>query len=314
LWIARIMITWGVISTATMWVNGPSSFYLVRVLLGIAEAGFFPGIILYLTAWFPKQQRARATSWFMIAITFASIFGNPISGAILENCDGLAGWKGWQWLFLLEGLPTIFIGCMVPFILQDKPADARWLAPEERAWLEEELELEDKQRSQTGGGAHWTAMLDWRVLLLIVLYSSVAIGTNGMGAYLPTLVKERFDAPVEAIAGATPGDGSKGLFRIGLLSALPHLSALFAMVIMSRISDKTGWRSVLVAFVAFASGLGWLGASQAESPYVALACLCVAQAGMMAMLPIFWTLPPLFLGGTVYSRSSTTTSAPSGST
>ncbi len=331
LWIARIMVSWGLVSTATMWVSGPASFYLVRILLGIAEAGFFPGIVLYLTCWFPQRFRAQAMSWFMIGNTMASIFGNPISGAILEYFHDVGGLKGWQWLFLLEGIPTILLGCLVPYVLQDKPRDAHWLGDEEKDWLEQELENEADHRTQTGGSVHLSAMLDGRILLLIFLYATVALGTNGMGAYLPTLVRERFDPAASTIATnstqsiksidltkvvpssdvldkadaatavpETPTKkvgSSRGLFLIGILSALPHLSALIAMVVLGRLSDRTKKRSAWVAGAALLASVGWLGAAQATSPTVALVCLCLAQAGMMTILPIFWTIPPMFLGG-----------------
>jgi len=297
LWIARIMITWGIISTASMFVQGKESYYLVRILLGIAEAGFFPGIIFYLTAWFPARQRARATSWFMVAITLASILGNPLSGAILENLNGTLGLKGWQWLFLLEGLPTIFIGFLVPWILYDKPADAKWLSTQEKEWLTKELEQEETQRKSQGGSVHLTDLLDERILLLILLYASAAMGTNGMGAYLPTMVKERFLTPAGTGAVVDSAEASKGLFLVGVLSALPHLCALVTMVGMSWLSDKTGRRGSLIALSAFAAAMGWLGTTQFTQPEWALASLCLAQAGMMSMLPVFWTLPALFLSG-----------------
>ncbi|MCX7430242.1 MAG: MFS transporter, partial [Planctomycetia bacterium] len=191
-WISRIMISWGLVSMLTAAVAGVSSYYWARVLLGVAEAGFFPGIIYYLTAWFPAALRARVVAWFMLAIPLANILGNPISGAIMDSMKdsmkGVGCLSGWQWLFVLEGIPSVLLGILVFWLLPDRPRQASWLDDDEKDWLESEIAGEDGQRREAGGSEKLTALADPRVWLLIALYASVAIGTNATGAYLPKLV------------------------------------------------------------------------------------------------------------------------------
>lgn len=282
IWISRIMITWGLFSILTMFVQNQQHLYAVRILLGIAEAGFFPGIILYLTFWFPARERASVVALFMIAIAFANVLGSPASGLIMQYLNGTIGLKGWQWMFLLEGIPSVLLGISVLWYLPSSPREAPWLKDEEKAWINARLDEEGKTRLDNRGSDRFAAMFDMRVLLLTCLYFTVAVGTNATGAYLPTLIKEHFPlAP----------------FQIGLLSALPHLCAVAAMIIISRMSDKTGKRSVFISLGAGIGALGWLIAWQAGDRWLALGGLCLAQAGMMAMLPVFWTLPSSFLGG-----------------
>ncbi|HEY2841193.1 MAG TPA: MFS transporter, partial [Pirellulales bacterium] len=277
------MISWGVISCLTMFVYDARSFYAIRILLGVAEAGFFPGVILYLSYWFPERERARMTALFMVAIALASVFGNPISGRIMEHLDSSFGLKGWQWLFLLEGIPSIVLGVFVLWKLTDYPAQAGWLAPDERAWLVERMQQEESERKQRHGAEHLRALLDGRVWLLIAIYFTVAVGSNASGAYLPTLLSDRFE-------GATKS-------QIGLLSALPYLCAAIGMVLFSISSDRTGERRGHVALAALLGAAGWALSILAPSPVLALAGLCLAQTGMMSMLPPFWALPTSFLSG-----------------
>lgn len=282
-WIARIMISWGIISCATMFITGARSFYLLRVLLGVAEAGFFPGIILYLSYWFPDRERARMTAFFMMAIALASVIGNPISGFIMQYLDTVVGLHGWQWVFLLEGIPAVILGVVVLFKLTDRPAHAAWLSAEEREWLVEQMRQEEKTRQDRHGADRLLAMLDWRVWLLIALYSTVAIGSNATGAYLPTLLKDQF--------------ARSSTFQIGLLSALPHLAAMGCMALFSASSDRSGERRIHLAMAALLAAGGWALTAVKPSPGLALLGLCLAQAGMMSMLPVFWTLPTAFLTG-----------------
>ena len=203
-WIARIMISWGLVSTLTAWAVGPASYFAARILLGVAEAGFFPGIIYYLTAWFPGSLRARVVAWFMLAIPVATMLGNLASGLILDRMAGVAGLAGWQWLFILEGIPSVLLGASVFFLLPDGPRDAAWLADDERAWLEADRGSEDGRRLEAGGSDKLSALADVRVWVLIGLYLAVAIGTNATGAYLPKLVDDAF-APL--LGGADGGAG-----------------------------------------------------------------------------------------------------------
>ena len=187
-WIARILVSWGLVSTGMMFVTGPWSFMLLRVLLGFAEAGFFPGIILYLSQWFPERVRARAISRFMVAGLVAGVVGNPVSGSILELMHGYGGLAGWQWVFLLEGLPAVLLGFVTLAYLTDRPADATWLNAEEREWLQRKMVDEEEQRGRVRGHGHSDGLrqlvTDRRVWLLVAVYSTVAIGDNGLGFYL----------------------------------------------------------------------------------------------------------------------------------
>ncbi len=282
-WIARIMITWGLISAATMFATDIWTFYALRILLGIAEAGFFPGIILYLTYWFPDRQRAKMTAFFMLAIGLSNVLGNPLSGWIMDHFNGMNGWHGWQWLFLLEGLPTALVGIIVLFYLQDSPHNARWLRDDQRRWLVDHLAEEDRVRREKHGPDRWQAMLQPRVWLLIAIYFTVAVGTNAGGAYFPTLIKEQYQVASN--------------LQIGLLTALPHLCAIVAMALVGISSDRTGERRWHLAGSALAAAIGWAMVAWGRTPLIAMAGLCLAQAGMMSMLPVFWTLPSVFLSG-----------------
>jgi D-galactonate transporter len=282
-WIARIMITWGLISAATMFATDVWTFYSLRILLGIAEAGFFPGIILYLTYWFPDRQRAKMTAFFMLAIGLSNVLGNPLSGWIMDHFDGVNGWHGWQWLFLLEGLPTSLVGIAVLFYLKDSPQDAPWLRDDQRRWLVNCLAEEDRLRREKHGPDRWQAMLQPRVWLLIAIYFTVAVGTNAGGAYFPTLIKEQYQEATHV--------------QIGLLAALPHLCAIVAMALVGISSDRTGERRWHLAGSALAAAIGWAMVAWGPTPLMAMAGLCLAQSGMMSMLPVFWTLPSVFLSG-----------------
>lgn len=281
-WIARIMISWGLVSTLTAWVIGPTSYFAARILLGVAEAGFFPGIIYYMTAWFPATVRARVVAWFMLAIPVASILGNLASGLILDSMDGVAGLSGWQWLFILEGIPSVLLGFSVLYFLPDGPRDAAWLTAEEREWLEADRAAEDGRRLVAGGSEKLSALADARLWILIGLYITVAIGTNAMGAYLPKLIKDSFQTEN---------------WKVGLLSSVPQVLSVIAMLAASRISDATGRRSPVVLVSLAIAAAGWFLASMPVGPWGQLVGLALAQAGMMAVLPVFWALPPLFLGG-----------------
>jgi len=292
-WIARIMISWGLVSTLTAWVIGPVSYFGARILLGVAEAGFFPGIIFYMTAWFPAALRARVVAWFMLAIPVATILGNIASGLILDSMQGVAGLDGWQWLFILEGIPSVLLGFSVLFLLPDGPRDAGWLAAEEREWLEADRAREDGQRIEAGGSDKLSALADARVWILIGLYMTVAIGTNATGAYLPKLIKDSFQP---LLVG--PGGDTTGLYwKVGLLSVLPQVAAVIVMLAASRISDSIGRRAPVIVAALGMAAAGWILAGLPVGPWGQLAGLSLAQAGMMAVLPVFWALPPLFLGG-----------------
>jgi MFS family permease len=352
IWIARIMITWGLVSAGTMFARDIWTFYALRILLGVAEAGFFPGIIYYLSNWFPDRERAKMTAFFMLAIGLSNVLGNPVSGWIMDNLNGVSGLHGWQWLFLLEGLPTTVVGVSVLLVLKDSPRDAHWLKDEQKEWLTRRMAEEDRVRQQQHGPDKWQAMLQPRVWLLIAIYFTVAVGSNAGGAYFPTLIKDQYQGPYqltesvfqklraknvseEVIAHLQPlGDkeftnlksfkehlklqlskeqtAQSGElifqhallqprltnFGTGLLAALPHLCAILAMSLVGIRSDRTGERRWHLAGSALAAAVGWGLVAWGPSPIVALVGLCIAQAGMMSMLPVFWTLPTAFLSGT----------------
>jgi MFS transporter, ACS family, tartrate transporter len=282
-WIARIMITWGLITSATMALRGPGTFYLLRILLGIAEAGFFPGIILYLTYWFPARERARVVAFFMAASPITGIVGNPLSGAIMKWLDQVGGLHGWQWVFLLEGAPAMILGVVVFFYLTDRPEQAQWLTPKERDWLAAEIGQEEKQRGQRHGSNLRQALLDGRVWLLIGLYFTVAVGANAFGFYLPKFIEARF-----------PG---RDTFQIGQLAAIPNVFAVVCMILNGTHSDRTGERRWHVAVPAFLAASGLTLYACVDSPVASLAGLALAQSGIMSMLPTFWALPTAFLSG-----------------
>ena len=282
-WIARIMISWGLVSCCTMFVTDQWTFYGLRILLGVAEAGFFPGIILYLSYWFPAQQRAKMTAFFMVAIGLSSVFGNPVSGAIMQYLDTVRGMHGWQWLFLLEGMPSVALGFVTLAYLTDYPKDAVWLSTEEREWLVDRMHREEQQRQQRHNADRLGAILQWRVWLLIAIYFTVAVGSNAGGAYFPKLIEAQFT--------------TASTFQIGLLSALPPLCSVFGMTLFGISSDRRNERKGHLATAALIAAIGWSLTAWAPSPVVAFAGLCIAQTGMMSMLPVFWTLPTAFLTG-----------------
>jgi ACS family tartrate transporter-like MFS transporter len=278
-WIARIMISWGLVSAAMMFVTGPLSFYALRLLLGLGEAGFFPGIILYLTYWFPAAERARATAYFMTAVALSGVIGGPISGALL-TFHGLLGLAGWQWLFLLEGLPAVVLGFVVLAKLPNGPTDAQWLTPDERSALAAMLE-----RERASGRHHHAlgpALRSGRVWLLATLYLCLVIGLYGISFWLPQILRAH--------------SGWSDL-RIGLVSAIPYLVAAIAMVVTASHSDATAERYWHTALPLWLGAAGFLVASQTTSSAVSLAALTSA-ALLLAALGPFWTLPTAFLRGT----------------
>jgi D-galactonate transporter len=292
-WIARILVSWGLISAAMMFVTGPWSFGILRVLLGVAEAGFFPGIIYYLSDWFPARMRARAVAHFMLGGVIAPMIGNPLSGFILERMDLAGGLWGWQWVFLLEGLPSMVLGFITFAYLTDRPDQARWLTPEERTWLAQQIENDRSQRPHSRSHSLAAAVVDPRVWLLIAIYFTAAMGDNSYGFYVPTFLKSQFP--------------NWSADRIGLLTDVPSAIAMVGMVVVGRHSDRTGERRWHVACSAFTGALGWLlialVASErlaipgVDSRWLFVLGVAVTLTGTKCMLPTFWTLPPLFLSG-----------------
>jgi ACS family tartrate transporter-like MFS transporter len=266
-----------------MLVIGPASFFTVRILLGVAEAGFFPGIIYYLTFWFPAAQRTRALASFIAGNAVAGIITNSLSGAITQYLDGVSGLRGWQWVFLLESIPSVLLGICALFYLTDRPEKAHWLADDERAWLAARMSREEQYREERHGSNFWRTLTDPRVWLLIVLYFTVAVGTNAGGLFLPEVIRNRFPDLKEV--------------RIGLIAAVPSFCGLIAMLVNGAWADRTGKPRLHVAIPGLMAAFGWVLAAVSANPTVSLLGLCLAVMGMMSMLPVFWSLPTSFLSG-----------------
>lgn len=285
LWMARIMITWGIISAAMMFVRDATSFYTLRFLLGVAEAGFFPGMILYMTYWIPAQQRAKAAAWFLTSTALAGVIGGPLAGLLLQM-DGadLFGWRlhGWQWLFLIEGIPSVLLGFVILFFLVDKPDKAKWLTDDEKQWLTEKLE---RERAAMPHGSHnlGLAFKSPRVWLLSGLYGTMMFGFYGINFWTPSIV--------ERSTGAT----SK--LTIGLLSAIPFFAAVVGMVIIGHAADASGRRRLTVCVCGFIGAAGMALAAMSHSPVVVIAALSLAAVGIWSTLGPFWSLPSQFLRG-----------------
>jgi ACS family tartrate transporter-like MFS transporter len=270
----------------------------LRILLGFAEAGFFPGIILYLTYWFPTRLRARTVAFFMVASPLTGVLGQPLSEAIMQFMDQVGGLRGWQWVFWIEGYPAIVLGLICLYYLTDRPEQANWLTPEERTWLADHIGKEESTRRQLHGMTLVKAMADRRVWLLILLYFTVAVASNAFGFYLPKLVKEGVVRSSEnQVPQLTRGTGQNE-FQIGLLAAIPNLCAMAAMILNGLHSDRTGERRWHVAIPAFVSAIGWTMSTLVDSPVWFIFSLALMQMGIMSMLPTFWSLPTAFLSGT----------------
>jgi D-galactonate transporter len=288
-WIARIMLSWGILSGTMAFIpaiagatglGNENTFYLLRVLLGVAEAGFFPGIIFYLTLWFPAEYRARIVGYFMAAIPLSTVIGAPISGALLYMHGGL-GLAGWQWLFIIEALPAIVLSGVVFFYLTDRPVEANWLAPDERAWLAERLALEQRQRQAVRDYSVMEALLNPRVLGLSLVYFGAVATNYGLSFFLPQIVK-------------TFG---LNIFLTTVVSAMPYAVGVVGMVSWGRRSDRAVERRFHTAFPLFIAAAGIAVSTVFDDPTLKMISLCVAGFGIFANLPVFWTLPTAFLSG-----------------
>ncbi len=280
-WIARIMVTWGLVSALFVFVRTPLMFYSFRFLLGVAEAGFYPGIILYLTRWYPAPRRARVIALFMIAIPLSGILGSPLSGWIMDRFDSVAGWAGWQWLFLLEALPSILMGFVVLAYLDNGIGSARWLTDAERRLLERNLEAD---RAGIVEHASVLAVLkDRRIWRMCLIYFACVMGQYGLNFWMPTLVRAA---------------GVSGVLQIGLFSAIPYVGAVIVMVAMSRSADRRRERRwhLAAAFLLGAVGLT-LTPLAGTNTTAAMTSLTIAAAGVLASAPLFWSLPTAFLDG-----------------
>jgi D-galactonate transporter len=288
-WIARIMLSWGILSGLMAFIpdigkatglGNEHTFYLLRVLLGAAEAGFFPGIIFYLTLWFPAVYRARIVGYFMAAIPLSTVIGAPISGLLLYLHGGL-GLAGWQWLFLIEAIPAIILSVFVFFYLTDRPAEATWLEADEREWLTERLTLEQRQRVAAREYTVGQALIDPRVIGLSLVYFGAVATNYGLGFFLPQIVK-------------TFGLNT---FLTTVVSATPYVVGTIAMVWFGLRSDHAGERRYHTAIPLFIASAGIAASTAFDDPTLKMISFCVAGFGIFACLPVFWTLPTAFLSG-----------------
>jgi ACS family tartrate transporter-like MFS transporter len=277
LWIARIMITWGLLSVAMAFIGGVWSFYIMRFLLGVAEAGFFPGIAFYLAAWFPAQYRARILAGFLVGIPFSTVIGAPVSGLLLE-LDGLWGLAGWKWLFILEGLPAVIFGFVVVRVLADRPEDASWLSPEEKTALTTLLAAETRERVRTGT---WAVIKDARVLICGAIQFGFTLGSYGILFWLPQIIK---------------ASGVSNLM-VSVLTAIPYLFATAAMIWWALLVDKSGKK---INNLTLACGLGAVGlvlSVLSGSLAVGLIGMTIGLIGITSARAIFWSIPTRFMTG-----------------
>jgi MFS transporter, ACS family, tartrate transporter len=281
-WIARILITWGIIASLTAFVWNEYSFYGNRVLLGLAEAGFYPGVLLYLTWWFPSYYRTRMMGLFQSA-SVISLFIGPPAGGLLLQLHGFAGLHGWQWLYLVEGLPPVIMCFVIYFLLTDRPHEAQWLTPEQRNWLEARLNSENTQRETVHKFSLGEAFSNYKVWLLTLAYFGQNVSAYGLVFFLPLIVKG---------LGVSPN-------MIGLVSALPYICAFVAMIAWGYHSDISGerkWHLALAALVA-AAGLAACALIGVGHPAITMLALCIAMMGQQSLIPIFWSIPSAMLTG-----------------
>jgi len=280
-WIARIMMSWGIVSSAMMFVTDETVYLVMRFLLGVAEAGFFPGIIFYLTLWYPSRRRASRTAWFMAAVPLAGVIGNPVSGLVMESLSGTAGLAGWQWLFLVEGIPSILVGIWVLFHLDSSIAEAKWLTESEKAILADTLETEEAKKPQRG---LLDAFKSGKVYALCTVYFTLTIGLYGIAFWLPTIVHSF---------------GVQGYWNVGLVSAIPYGVATLGMLLIGRHSDQSGERRLHFVLTVSTGAAGLtLSGLFAGSPVLATIFLSVGALGVIGALPLFWPIPTAFLTGT----------------
>lgn len=276
-WIARIMITWGVVSAATAFVRGPHSWYALRFLLGVAEAGFFPGITFYLATWFPAEYRARMLAWFLVAIPASTVIGGPISGLVLQM-DGVLGLAGWQWLFIIEGLPATLMGIAALHVLPDRPEDAVFLTPAERQAVRETIDGERRERETR---QLLPALKDPRVLILTVAQFGFTAGSYGVGIWLPQIMK----------------DAKLSTLTIGFLSGACYVVASVSMIAWAAWVDRSGRKIKNLTLACLAAAIGLLFAILTTNFWLSLLWITVALSGITSARAIFWTIPTRFLTG-----------------
>src|SRR4051812_23775554 len=279
-WIARIMISWGAISACMAFIQGPTSFIIVRCLLGIAEAGFFPGVILYLTYWFPLEYRVRIIAAFMVAIPVSLAVGAPLSTAILQM-DGLGGLKGWQWLFIIEGVPTVLFGLVFLTVMPDKPRDAKWLSAEERSWLQNTIDSEHKAVAAVHSTSVLRAFADPRLIALAFIYFANTTANLGLAFFLPQILK---------------GLGLSDM-QTGLMTSVPYIFGTLGILLFGYVSDKYKERRWTLFAALALTGFGLIAAGLMTGSLWAVGVMAIAAIGIYGTKAPFWPLPSLFLTG-----------------
>jgi sugar phosphate permease len=283
-WLARIMVSWGIVAACFVFVQGPTSFYILRFLLGVTEAGFFPGVILYLTYWIPARHLSRARGYFYMGIALAGILGNPLSGGLLE-LDGILGFRGIQWMFAVEGLIAVVVGVWSYFYLTDRPKDATWLPDDERTALMETVEGEDEAKTAGSGPGHvGAALASWRVWYFAAIYFCIQIAVYGVTFFLPT--------QVTAITGQKLG------FAASLVTAIPWIFGLASVAFFPGLADRTRKHRTIGTTLLLVTAVGICASGAlSDNPVLAIGGLSLAAMGFVAMQPIFWTLPTEYMTG-----------------
>ncbi|HDR9872807.1 TPA: MFS transporter [Burkholderia cenocepacia] len=284
-WLARIMITWGILATLMAFVFSEASLFTLRALIGVAEAGFFPGLVFYMMRWFPAEERAKAITVFMLGNPISVIIGGPLSTAILHFSHHFGGLAGWQWLFIIEGVPAIIIGAVTLVWLTERPEDAKWLEPDEREWLVTKISEEARAKESRGHSPVRVRDIFIHGKTLAFAFSKfcVLLAFFGITLWLPQIVKSI---------------GTLNTFEVGVASAIPYVFSAIASVLIGRHSDKTGERKWHIALPAFLGAAGFVVASLTANPWGAMAALCVAATGLWVSNTVFWTLPSAMLSGT----------------
>jgi sugar phosphate permease len=284
IWIARIMIVWGIVSSAFMFLKGANMFYVMRFLLGAAEAGFFPGVLLYFTFWFPARERARIIALFAIGGVAAGVIGSPINGAILQHMSDVGGLKGWQWLFLLEGIPSLLLGFVVLWILPNGPRDSSWLSAREKAWIADRIAADPAAHESSDRHSLKHAFTSRRVYLFCLIYFTMNVGAYGFEMWAPSIIKQ--------LSG-----GSAQM--VGWLNAIPYFTAGVLMFLIGRNSDRTGERRVHISLCALTATIGFaIAASSKDKPILAMVGLVIAFTGVKCTIAPFWAMTSAFLTGT----------------
>jgi ACS family tartrate transporter-like MFS transporter len=282
IWIARIMIIWGFVAVAMMFISSTTAFYFMRFLLGVAEAGFYPGVILYLTYWYPARERAKTIALFATGGVIAGIVGSPLSGAIL-GINGVGGLEGWQWLFLLEGIPAVLLGLVVLLVLPNGPHKAKWLSAEEKNWIKTRIDEENSLYKGKTSFRLLDALTSRRVWLLCLIYFLLNVGGYGYEMWMPSIIK---------------GFSEMSYTIVGLINAIPYIAAAVAMLLVGQHSDRTGERRWHVAVAAVTSAVGFAFSAYFQNPYLAMLALTVAFVGLKSTVGPFWALGTAYLSGT----------------